>query len=157
MSGLPLANLSRSQAQVGVGLLAPLQVDPSTRDLATVVGLGSVKQNILAILRANVGETEGMEDFGTRLNQLFLEAPTLGLMDIIPGEIRESLARYEPRVTDVEVAVRDHDEDNGTAYLEIVVSWRLRRTVGVEALGSLTLRRTLDKTGGQPTGWQVVA
>ena len=126
----------RKQNLFGQGLAFPPRVGADGR-LAQSEGENNVRESIRLILLTEPGERLLREDFGCGLRRFLFEPNTVTTRQLIGERIRQSLARWEPRVAVDDVLV-EADEEN-PRLIGINITFRLVATQAVGRLG-LTLQ-----------------
>ena len=110
---------------VGSGIAFPLRVSP-TGGLALASGDEEIAESIRLILGTSPGERPMRPDFGCPIHDYVFapaDASSIGMMGF---EVRNSLARWEPRI-DVQDVVVSQDEAN-PSLLYIDISYEVRDT-----------------------------
>ena len=120
---LTLANSLIDRDTLGSGVHFPLTIDPATRDFKKVAYEENVKECIFWLLAVRVGERVMNEDVGT-LIQGGLFKNIEALQSVLPHQIADAIATYEPRVTNVKIQT----ERTGQTELRITVTWTVRAT-----------------------------
>jgi uncharacterized protein len=89
-------------------------------------GAEDLDRSIRMVLLTAPGERRMRPDFGCRISDLLFEPITANLLGLIAEAVRDSLARWEPRIAvdDVQPAVDPDD----SALLRITISYRVRAT-----------------------------
>jgi phage baseplate assembly protein W len=110
---------------VGSSVSWPLEVDHAG-SITSTDGVEDLDQSIQMVLLTVPGERLGRPDFGCRIWDLLFEPVTADLLDLVAQAVRESLARWEPRIAvdDVKPAVDSDDP----ALIRIAISYRVRET-----------------------------
>lgn len=120
---LTLANSLIDRDQLGKGVKYPLTMDKATGDFARVANEDNVRECIYWLIATRVGERVMNEDFGTTANDsLFQDIEAVA--DVLPFQIADVIARYEPRVTHVKLKT----ERTGVSDLRITITWIVRST-----------------------------
>lgn len=104
---------------------------PSTLD-------ASVRDRVKVILSVRPGELMFHPDFGAGLDELLGRPNTVALRRDIADRIKESLARWEPRIAVDRVDVEE--VEHAPTQLRVSIAYRLRRTGRPQSIG-LTLDR----------------
>jgi phage baseplate assembly protein W len=84
-----------------------------------------VRQAILIILGTEPGERLMRPDFGAGLRALTFEPNTTTTQALAQHRIEQALARWEPRIDSVTVAI---DGDGAPGQLQITLGYRVRTT-----------------------------
>jgi len=93
------------KAFLGKGWSFPVQVNPTTGDIAIVSYEEDIRQAILMILRTALGERVMRPDFGAGLETLVFEPVNTTTMALAQYRVQQGLITWEPRINvgDVEV------------------------------------------------------
>lgn len=126
----------RKQNLFGQGMAFPPRVGVDGR-LAQSEGEENVRESIRLILLTEPGERLLREDFGCGLRRFLFEPNTVTTRQLIGERIKQSLARWEPRVIIDEVLV-EADEEN-PRLIGINIMFRLIATQAAGRMG-LTLQ-----------------
>ncbi|HEV2886656.1 MAG TPA: GPW/gp25 family protein [Jatrophihabitans sp.] len=120
------ADLTSSDGSfVGRGFSWPLELD-RTGSIKLTDGAEDLDQSIRTVLLTAPGERVTRPDFGCRIWDLLFEPVTPNLLDLIAEAVRDSLARWEPRIVvdDVQPTVDPDD----SALIRITISYQVRVT-----------------------------
>jgi phage baseplate assembly protein W len=115
----------RPREFLGQGLAWPLQID-SRGGIALARGERDIEQAIRLILETAPGERVMRPEFGCHIHDLLFapyDAVTEGL---VIQYVEQALARWEPRITVLEVNVSPHPGHDGALLIEI--SYRVNDT-----------------------------
>jgi uncharacterized protein len=112
-----VSTLLNRYERLGQGLGQPLLPDVSGR-LPLVAGPEKVRQAIYTILDTDPGERVMRPDFGCGLRRWLMHPNNPATRAAIGREITQALARWEPRVQVVDVAVTPTD-DRSMVLIEI--------------------------------------
>jgi phage baseplate assembly protein W len=116
------ADLASSDGSfVGRGFSWPLEVD-RTGSIKLTDGVDDLDRSIRMVLLTAPGARLMRPDFGCRIWDLLFEPVTANLLGLIAEAVRDSLTRWEPRIT-----VDDVDPDD-SALIRISISYRVRVT-----------------------------
>src|SRR5215212_3407165 len=110
----------------GRGLSHPLRLDAT--GMSASAGARKVEESIRLILGTQYGERLMRPTFGSNLRTLAFAPNNSSTANLARYYVAEGLARWEPRVEVLDVAV---DSDNRAARLDITVTYRLRATQDV--------------------------
>lgn len=105
---------------LGRGLKAPIELDETTGNFATVEGDENLLQCIRDLLMTAVGERVMNEDFGTIVPRITF-SNIEGVLDILPLRITEALQRYEPRIAKVHVKARKDGQSRVVCDISYVI------------------------------------
>ncbi|WP_322906411.1 GPW/gp25 family protein [Paenibacillus campi] len=104
---------------LGRGWSFPVQVDPATGR----IGMSEYSEDIREAIRILIGTMPGERvmnpEFGCRIRQYQFETLDVTTMNLMAKSVREAIARWEPRVTEVEVATHQDDPEQGTVRIEV--------------------------------------
>lgn len=106
--------------------MSPFVLDTGTGDVKLVSGEANIQQALVDLISTGVGERLMNEDLGTQTSGMLFENPVV-VADLLPRQIRDAISRFEPRVTNVRVAVEQIDEATVTIRITYVI-----RATGVE-------------------------
>jgi uncharacterized protein len=110
----------------------------ATGKMAWTEGEMSVRESIAIILRTRPGERIMRPDFGCGLDRYLFEPNTVSTLRLIQEDVKNALARWEPRIRLDDVRV-ETDPDDPRA-VNITIYYTLVATQQREAVG-LTLTR----------------
>ena len=110
---------------VGAGWAFPIRTD-SAGGIALVSGVREIEESMELILRTAPGERPMRPDFGCRIHDEIFAAVRPATIGRIAQDVREALARWEPRigVTEVTISV----DPNEASLLYIDISYTIRST-----------------------------
>jgi len=108
-----------SREFLGRGLKFPLQVDARTGKLAMSSGEEDIAESIGIILRTSQGERVMRPEFGSTVMEYAFSSASGVSLERIAYEVRRQLVEQEPRITDVEVACRQTDQQDGSVIIDI--------------------------------------
>ncbi len=104
---------------LGRGWSFPVQVDPATGR----IGMSEYGEDIREAIRILIGTMPGERvmnpEFGCRIRQYQFDTLDVTTMNLMAKSVREAIARWEPRVTEVEVHVHRDDPEQGTVRIEV--------------------------------------
>ncbi|MCM1538297.1 MAG: GPW/gp25 family protein [bacterium] len=111
---------------LGCGISFPPRVDAVTGRMRMSTGEEDIAEAVRLILFTGKGERVMRPEFGCDIRKYAFS--TMSMIDRkgMEEEIRAALVRYEPRITDVEIAVESGRLDGGVA--EIHVGYTVRAT-----------------------------
>lgn len=90
----------------------------------------SIVENLKMVLQTRRGSVRHLPDFGIPdIRQIYFDE---GTIDSVPEQIRDTILKYEPRLTKVNVRKKDFDERNLKVSLEI--SAEIKEVPGKEVL-----------------------
>jgi uncharacterized protein len=103
---------------LGRGFRFPFLVDEQSHAFGYVDGTQLVRQSIATILDTEPGERIMLPGFGCGLRRYLMEPNTLTTRTSIRNDIATSLAQWEPRISNIEVAVSPGEEPS-LVWIEI--------------------------------------
>lgn len=92
---------------MGVGWAFPLAVDPATGRMKEVASEEDIQQAIRIILSTGMGQRVMQPKFGSTLPKFVFDSPSYTARVQLEREVVETLHRWEPRITDIEVTATD--------------------------------------------------
>ena len=106
---------------------------PVTDDLVTVKDKAAVAQSIKGLLLTRRGERPFQPDLGSGLHNLLFEPLDYGSGALIKKEIKETLSRYEPRISITKLMCYPDVSNNGyEVELEYFILGREDRAVALD-------------------------
>ena len=106
---------------------------PVTNDLVTVKDKAAVAQSIKGLLLTRRGERPFQPEIGSGLQNLLFEPLDYGTAGLIKKEIKETLNRYEPRISIQGLNCYPRTDENGyEVELEYMILGREDRAVGID-------------------------
>ena len=106
---------------------------PVTDDLVTVKDKAAVAQSIKGLLLTRRGERPFQPELGSGLQNLLFEPLDYGTAGLIKKEIKETLNRYEPRISIQGLNCYPRTDENGyEVELEYMILGREDRAVGID-------------------------
>ena len=106
---------------------------PVTDDLVAVKDKAAIVQAIQSILLTRKGERPFQPDLGCDIQNLLFEPLDYASAGTIKQEIRETIDRYEPRVSATQIfCVPDFDNNGYNVQLQYLIVGREDVPVGVE-------------------------
>lgn len=113
-------------AFLGTGCRFPVTVNSVTGRFEESSYEDNIKDSIYLIIMTRKGERAMRPDFGCDIHQFLFDIVDYTARSRMQKAVKDALLRWEPRIKDIEVEVRDRDlEDNA---LEISVSYQVRTT-----------------------------
>ena len=85
---------------------------PNFGDVVPLKDLAAVKNSIKSILLTNKGERPFQPSFGCNITNYLFEQPDPVTLSFLEDEIKDALAKYEPRVITTDVSVQDNTDNN---------------------------------------------
>lgn len=111
---------------LGTGWSFPISIDRETGRIKTESYEESVAQSIKIIIMTQTGERVMRPGFGSGLRSFTFETADYSNLAVMEKEIRTALVKWEPRITDVEVSVKQ--DDNEAGRVNIFVGYVVRST-----------------------------
>ena len=106
---------------------------PVTDDLVAVKDKAAIVQSITSLLLTRKGERTFQPDLGCDIQDILFEPLDYASAGTIKQEIRETIDRYEPRVSVTEIlCVPDFDNNGYNIQLQYLIVGREDVPVGVE-------------------------
>lgn len=119
-------NKYHSHAFLGTGCRFPVTVNPVTGRFEESSYEDNIKESIYLIVMTRKGERVMRPDFGCDIHQFLFDILDYTTKSRIRKAVKDALFRWEPRIKNIEVEIRDKAmEDNA---LEISVNYRVRTT-----------------------------
>ena len=87
------------------GMAFPFRVDPGTGGVVTSQGPDKLRDNLLFLLQAELGERLLRRDYGAGLRGLVHEPINNPFVGLVKRQIAKAVARFEPRVQIVDLQV----------------------------------------------------
>ena len=103
---------------LGRGWSFPFHFDPATGAVATSEFEENIRQSITIILGTRPGERQMMPKFGCRIHELLFAPNTPSTARRAKRFVEEALARWEPRITLVDV--RSEPDPSGAVRLQVI-------------------------------------
>lgn len=103
---------------LGNGIAFPLGLDEG-KGIAISRELGDVDQSIRIILSTRPGERVMRPDFGCRLQEMVFRPNNAHTHSAIKDSIMEALLKWEPRIRDLDVVVKQDPKDLDRLNIEI--------------------------------------
>jgi phage baseplate assembly protein W len=116
----------RGDEILGRGVAFPLRLSGGT--IAMNAAEGQIDQSIRLILRTSLGERVMRPEFGGGLDTLAFEPMTAVATSLLRQRVQEALARFEPRIELLGVAV---EALHARGELHAIIEYRVRRTGAV--------------------------
>ena len=114
-----------SKGFLGSGWKFPVEVDPATGRIKSSDTEKDIEEAVKIIIMTAKGERVMRPDFGTGLNSYMFGDNDFSALSQIEYEVTDALVSWEPRITDIDVAV-SADDESGNLYINI--SYRVRET-----------------------------
>ncbi len=120
------SNVQAERAFLGNGLYFPITVDRVTGRIRESAYEENIKESIYLILMTKKGERVMRPDFGCDIHLFMFDAVDYTVRMRMKRAVEEALIRWEPRITDLEVEIRDTDTSGNV--LQIGIRYRVRAT-----------------------------
>lgn len=111
---------------LGVGWKFPVGVDPATGRLRAVSSEEDIQEAVRIILLTGKGERMMQPEFGCDIRKYLFGHIDYTTQTQLEQEVRDSLVRWEPRITDISVRAEHSEEDS--SCLLIHISYVVRAT-----------------------------
>ena len=111
---------------LGIGFHFPIQVEEATGKMKVVSLEEDIKQAISIILMTRKGERMMRPDFGCNIFDYAFDTTDYTTLMQMENALRDALIRWEPRITDIQVHVKDEQTQEGALLIEI--NYRVRST-----------------------------
>lgn len=104
----------------------PVNVDPVTGKIEESSYEESIRESIYLIVMTKKGERIMRPGFGCDIHQYMFEPINSTMLTLARCAVEEALARWEPRIEDIEVeTLMPSGEENG---LQLVIHYRIKST-----------------------------
>ncbi|MCM1497996.1 MAG: GPW/gp25 family protein [Clostridium sp.] len=111
---------------LGNGWQFPVTVDSMTGQIRESSYEENIKQSIYLIVMTRKGERVMRPDFGCDIHQFMFDTIDYTTLMIMQQAVEAALIRWEPRIQDIRVEVRDRVQENSA--VEIGIAYRVRTT-----------------------------
>jgi len=98
---------------------------PVTDDVVVSRDASAIKQAIVNLLLTNKGERLMNPNYGSDIRRYLFEPLDYGTANQIKGNIRDTIERFEPRITVVRLKASPNYDDNG---FDITMTYSIRGT-----------------------------
>ena len=98
---------------------------PVTDDVVVSRDASAIKQAIVNLLLTNKGERLMNPNYGSDIRRYLFEPLDYGTANQIKGNIRDTIERFEPRITVVRLKASPNYDDNG---FDITMTYSVRGT-----------------------------
>ena len=98
---------------------------PVTDDVVVSRDASAIKQAIVNLLLTNKGERLMNPNYGSDIRRYFFEPLDYGTANQIKGNIRDTIERFEPRISVVRLKASPNYDDNG---FDITMTYSIRGT-----------------------------
>ena len=103
---------------LGSGLSFPVRVNPATGRIVMADDVQSVRESVYIILMTQKGERFTRERFGSRLLSYTFMDTSVTRMNMMAGELEQTLLAQEPRISEGEVRIKP-ELDRGCLIVDI--------------------------------------
>ena len=104
---------------LGKGFQFPPKVDPTTGRFLMSEGEDDIKESIYLILKTRLNERPMCADFGCDIENYVFDLPDGRAERGIVDGISTALAKWEPRIDQIQVSVNKERMQEGTIFIEI--------------------------------------
>ena len=98
---------------------------PVTNDVVVSRDASAIKQSIVNLLLTNKGERLMNPEYGSDIRRFLFEPLDYGTAFQIKGNIRDTLERFEPRISVIDIKCTPNFDDNG---FDVVLQYNVRGT-----------------------------
>ena len=98
---------------------------PVTNDVVVSKDASAIKQAIVNVLLTNKGERLMNPRYGSDIRRFLFEPLDYGTAFQIKGNIRDTLERFEPRISVIDIKCTPNFDDNG---FDVVLQYNVRGT-----------------------------
>ena len=98
---------------------------PVTNDIVVSKDASAIKQAIVNVLLTNKGERLMNPRYGSDIRRFLFEPLDYGTAFQIKGNIRDTLERFEPRISVIDIKCTPNFDDNG---FDVVLQYNVRGT-----------------------------
>ena len=113
---------------IGLGWAFPPAFDLNTQAPQMAQGKAEIEQSLLLILRTALGERVMRRTFGSNLHELLFEPLTENTRTYMASQLRQSIARNEPRVRVEDLSLVQPTPDEGRVEIQIELTILATRT-----------------------------
>ena len=111
------------QEFIGAGWAFPLRTDPTGR-IALVTREREIQESIRLILATAPGERPMRPEFGCAVHDYVFAPADAATIGLIGFEVRNSLARWEPRIDVLDVEVIQDESQPSLLYIDVTYAIR---------------------------------
>jgi hypothetical protein len=115
-------------SRIGKGMKFPDPISMSTGSVQVNYGYDRINQSIYNILATKIGSRLGNREFGSRLNELIFDQNDYVFYDIAEMYIRESIERWEPRVSIEQISFPYNPERIDANIVDIVITYSIKNS-----------------------------
>lgn len=121
-----MGNQTPYHAFLGNGCRFPVAVDMVTGRIEESAYDDNIRQSIYLIVMTKKGERVMRPDFGCDIHHYLFASVDYTLLMRMRQAVKDALVRWEPRIADIEVDIKNRQRDDNA--LEINISYRVRAT-----------------------------
>ena len=110
---------------IGKGMQFRNTFNTDTGQIISNASASRLHQSIFLILSTAIGERFLVPDFGSNLHKRVFEQNDYILRDLIQLDVKQALAKWEPRIEVISVEVQSESEGN---TLPVNISYRIKST-----------------------------
>ncbi len=110
---------------LGKGLKYPFQIS-AFGGMAMSEGADNIEEGVYCIIGTAVGERVMRPSFGCRIHDFVFHPNSSSTAGMVSFYVRESLNKWEPRISDV--SVKAYADPNNDSVLNVEVSYKIRST-----------------------------
>lgn len=104
---------------LGVGWKFPVDVDPATGRMREASSEEDIQEAVRIILLTGKGERMMRPEFGCDVRRFLFGHIDYTTRTQMEREVRDSLIRWEPRITDIQVRVEGGPDDSGSLLIHV--------------------------------------
>lgn len=104
---------------LGTGFSFPINVDETTGKIAESSHENDIKQGIYLILMTRKGERVMRPEFGCDIHKFAFESLDFTIASQMETCIKDALVLFEPRISDIEVSVKEDAKEGGKVWIGI--------------------------------------
>jgi phage baseplate assembly protein W len=108
-----------SKGFLGRGWKFPVAVDPITGKIALSEYEDDIKESIRIILLTFKGERIMHLDFGCSIGDYVFETKEVTVLSLMESQIKDTLIKWEPRITDIQVQAQPDQDDPGKLLINV--------------------------------------
>ena len=130
---------------IGKGMQFRNTFNTDTGQIISNAGASRLHQSIFLILSTAIGERFLVPDFGSNLHKRIFEQNDYILRDLIQLDVKQALAKWEPRIEVISVEVQSESEGN---TLPVNISYRIKSTNMIDNY-VYPFKKNAQKLGGE--------
>ena len=117
---------TNSKSFLGRGFHFPLSIDRQTGKFVMAEYEDDISEAVGIILKTNLGERVMLPEFGSGVSNYIFAVNRLENDASFEAEIQNALEKFEPRIRDVKVEVRN--DDGGKSAVTVNITYTVRTT-----------------------------